>query len=58
MELWSEHSFKDIGDTLGKFIMTDDTYKSSNARLVAQILVEIYVIQGIFETMDVVVGEK
>eukprot|EP01018_Ginkgo_biloba_P002298 Gb_28324 [translate_table: standard] len=31
MELWSDCSFRSIGETLGKFILSDDSYKISTA---------------------------
>eukprot|EP01018_Ginkgo_biloba_P034393 Gb_34571 [translate_table: standard] len=41
LELRSDHSFRAIGDTLGKFILSDDSYKDSTTRSIAKILVEI-----------------
>lgn len=43
---------------LGKFIVVDNSYKSCNARSVAGILVEIDVSLGLFDTMEIVVGES
>eukprot|EP01018_Ginkgo_biloba_P032610 Gb_14068 [translate_table: standard] len=60
MELWLDRSFWAIGDTLGKFILSDDSYKDSTTRsvAVAKILVEINVSQGLFESMELVAGGK
>jgi len=56
--MWFECALWAIGDTLGKFIMWDDSYKSYNGRPIAQILVEIDVSLGLFESMALVIGDK
>lgn len=38
--MWSQSALQATGDTLGKFIMLDDSYKSYNGRSIAWILVE------------------
>ena len=44
--------------TLGKFIMLDDRYKPYNGLSIARILIEIDVSWGLFESMEMVVGDK
>lgn len=58
MEMWSDYYFKDIGDTLGTFILSNDIYDSIPFKLIAHILVELYVIQGLYESMELVMDNK
>lgn len=56
--MWSQSALQATGDTLGKFIMLDDSHKSCNDQTIARILVEIDINQGLFELMELVVGDK
>jgi hypothetical protein len=58
VELWLDRSLKSIRDTLCKFILVDNSYKSCLARSDDNILVDIDVSQGIFESMDLVAGKR
>lgn len=58
LEFWSKAGLKPISDSLGKFIMSEKNYLSSNYRSVAQILVDIDPWKGLFESLDIVLGEK
>jgi hypothetical protein len=57
LELWIDLRLRDIKVVLGHFIIVDDTYKVSSHRFVAKILVEMDPNQGIFKSMDRVIGE-
>lgn len=48
---------KDMGDSLGTFTALDESYKLSNARSVAHILVDLDVRQGLFESINIVMGD-
>jgi hypothetical protein len=54
----SEEGFKAIGEVLGSYITIDKWYNSSIYLSVAQILVDIYPRIGIFEFVDIVMGDK
>jgi hypothetical protein len=56
MEFWNDKSLKEIGDILGKFILADNSYKSSNAHFVAKILVDLDVSVGLYESMEIEAG--
>jgi hypothetical protein len=57
LEFWLDSSLKAIGEVLGKFIVVDDNYKTSNMRLMAQILVDLDPHQGLFVSMELVMGD-
>jgi hypothetical protein len=54
MEYCLDYPFNKIEDKLGKFILTDDSYKICNGHSIARILVEIDIIQGLFDSMDLI----
>lgn len=53
-----DHSLKAIGDTLGKFILSNNFYKFGKVGLIEKILVELYFKQGLFESLDLVMGNR
>jgi hypothetical protein len=57
-EFWSDKGFRAIGEVLGNYIIVDKRYKSSNYCWVAQILVDVDPRNGLYESMDIVLGDK
>ena len=51
MDFSNNDSLKDIGKNLGKFIMSDDSYKTESVRSISKILVEIDVSIGLHESI-------
>ena len=58
IEHWLNLSLKDIWDTLGKLILSYDSYKSINISLVEKILVKFVVNQGLCKSLDMVITNK
>lgn len=56
MELWTPKYFRDIGNTLGSYIAVDDNYEKATYQSVGRILVDLDLSQGLFETMEIKVG--
>jgi hypothetical protein len=58
LQFWSDAGLKAIGEVLDSFITVDKRYKFSKHQLVAHILVDINPRHGLFESMDIVLGDK
>jgi hypothetical protein len=58
LKSWYDYGLKAIREVLGNFIVVDASYKSNNFISVAQILVDLDPHQGIFESMEMVVGDQ
>ena len=53
-----DFDLKAIGKVLGTFITFDTSYKSCKFHSVAQILVALDLRQGLYESMELVIGDK
>jgi hypothetical protein len=58
MELWMDEGLQDIEEDLCSFITTDQSYKSSFHFSVAQFLVALDPRKGLFESLDLVWGDR
>jgi hypothetical protein len=56
MDLWSNLDLEKIGNTLCRFILSYDFYKSSNAQSVVNILVDIDLSSSLYESIEIEVG--
>jgi hypothetical protein len=57
IEFWSHKGLRAIDEVLGNIITIDKRYKSSNYRSIAQILVDFDSRNGLYESMDIILGE-
>lgn len=57
IKLWIENILRGIGDSLGKMIDTNKSYKQSPESIVACILVEIHLREGLSKSLNIVVGK-
>jgi hypothetical protein len=58
LDFWMDSDLKAIGKVLGTFITFDTSYKSCKFHSVAQILVALDLRQGLYESMELVIGDK
>ena len=54
VEFWTNECIKALRDLLGKNIMVDQNYKIENRCLVAKVLVEINIVEGLYESLDII----
>ena len=57
LELWSKVVLRAIGESFSKFIVVDESVQGSLSRNMAKILVKIDFKQGLFESIELVVGD-
>ena len=53
IELWSSDVFRMIGNSLGMFVAADMSFKDFGLMVVAQILVSLYLRDGLTEKMEI-----
>jgi len=58
LELWIVKSLTVIRNLLGKKLLIDDIFLTSNVRFVARLLVEIDVSLGLYESVNFVMGGR
>ena len=57
LELWSKVVLRAIGESFSKFIVVDESVQGSLSINMAKILVKIDFKQGLFESIELVVGD-
>lgn len=57
MELWNDYVLLVVDNLFGKAFLVDETYISSVYLTIAQILVEIVVGKGLFESVELVLSD-